>query len=102
MRKNLHLSDNSKRDDLENKSNKLYKTEPVLEHVPKNSLDIEPKQKHSINEQIIPAKISYGGIRPAEWGSINFVRSGKSGIIYDLSCIHILLAGKNELVIMLF
>ena len=29
MRKNLHVSDNSKRDDLENKSNKFYKTEPA-------------------------------------------------------------------------
>ena len=63
LRKNLHVSDNSKRDDLENKRNKLYKSEPVLEHVRKNCLDIEPEQKYSIDEQIIPAKISYSEIR---------------------------------------
>ena len=63
LRKNLHVSDNSKRNDLENKSNKLCKIEPVLEHVRKNCLDIEPEQKYSIDEQIIPAKMSYSGIR---------------------------------------
>ena len=89
LRNNLHVSDNLKRDDSENKSNKLYKTEPVLEHIRKNYLDIENEQKHSIDKQVIPAKTSHSGIRqynpkqPVKWGFKNLVRSGESGIIYD-------------------
>ena len=41
LRNNLHVSDNSKRDDFENKSNEHYKIEPVLKHVWKYCLDIE-------------------------------------------------------------
>ena len=33
LRNNLHVSDNLKRDDLENKRNKLYEIELTLKHV---------------------------------------------------------------------
>ena len=89
LRQYLHVSDNSKKDLEGNKYNKLYKIEPVLEHVRENCLKIEPEQDHSIDEQIIPAKTKYSGIRqynpkkPVKWGFKNFVRSGASGVMYD-------------------
>ena len=36
---------------------------PVLDHVRQNYLQIEPEQDNSIDEQIIPAKTKYSGIR---------------------------------------
>ena len=89
LRENLHVSDNSQKDLEENKGNKLFKIAPVLDHVRGNCLLIEPEQEQSIDEQIIPAKTKYSGIRqynpkkPVKWGFKNFVRSGSSGIMYD-------------------
>jgi len=89
LREFLHVSDNSQKDLKENKDNKLYQIEPVLDHVRKNCLEVEPEQDYSIDEQIIPAKPKYSGIRrynpkkPVKWGFKNFVRSGASGIMYD-------------------
>ena len=57
----LHFSDNSKIDDAENKNNKLYKIQPVIDHVRNNCRAIKPEIKNSIDEQIIPAKIKYSG-----------------------------------------
>ena len=60
-----------------------------MDHVCKNCLQIEPEQDNSIDEQIIPAKAKYSGIRqynpkkPKKWGFTNFVRSGASGMMYD-------------------
>ena len=89
LRQNLHVSDNSEKDLPENKDNKLFKIAPVIEHVRGNCLQVEPEQDHSIDEQIIPAKTKYSGIRqynpkkPTKWGFKNFVRSGASGMMYD-------------------
>ena len=89
LRQFLHVVDNSKCNDPENKGNKLYKISPVLEHVPDNCVLIEPEIENSIDEQIIPAKTRFSGIRqynpkkPVKWGFKNFVRSGASGIMYD-------------------
>lgn len=89
LRENLHVSDNLQRDDPENAGNKLYKIQPVLDHVRNNCTEIEPEIEHSIDEQIIPAKTTYSGIRqynpkkPVKWGFKNFVRAGSSGIMYD-------------------
>ena len=84
----LHLSDNSKIDDAENK-NKLYKIQPVIDHVRNNCCTIKPEIETSIDEQIIPAKTKYGGIRqydpkkPVKQGFKKFVRSASLGIMYD-------------------
>ncbi|XP_004211012.1 piggyBac transposable element-derived protein 3 [Hydra vulgaris] len=89
LRECLHLNDNSKKDEIKNKNNKLFKIQPVLDHVRNNCIMIEPEIEHSIDEQIIPAKTKYSGIKqynpkkPVKWGFKNFVRAGKSGIIYD-------------------
>ena len=94
----LHCNDNLKHGEEENKNNKLYKIEPVLNHVRGNCLTIEPEQNQSIDEQIIPAKTSHSGIRqynpkkPVKWGFKNFVRSGSSGIMYDF----FLYSGSSE------
>ena len=63
LRGNLHVSDNSKCNEPENKDNKLYKIQPVLDHVCENCIALEPEEEQSIDEQIIPAKTSYSGIR---------------------------------------
>ena len=61
----------------------------MLDHVRENCIALEPEEEQSIDEQIIPAKTSYSGIRqynpkkPVKWGFKNFVRSGASGIMYD-------------------
>ena len=88
-RQYLHFSDNSKIDDAENKKNKLYKIQPVIDHVRNNCCTIKPEIETSIDEQIIPAKTKYGGIRqynpkkPVKQGFKKFVRSASSGIMYD-------------------
>ena len=56
LRPYLHCNDTLKLGEEENKNNKLYKIEPVLNHVRGNCLTIEPEQNQSINEQIKPAK----------------------------------------------
>ena len=60
LRKYLHVRDNSEK---ENKNDKLFKISPVLDHVRKNCLQIELEQDNSTDEQIIPAKTKYSGMR---------------------------------------
>ena len=57
-----NLNDNSKKDEVENKNNELFKTQSVLDHVRNNCTMIEPKIKQSI-EQTIPAKTKYYDIK---------------------------------------
>ena len=89
LRHFLHANDNTNKDDVANKNNKLFKVQPILDGVRKNCLLIEPEEKHSIDEQIIPAKTKFSGIRqynankPVKWSFKNFVRAGASGIMYD-------------------
>ena len=65
------------------------KSNQSLDHVRNNCITIEPEIEHSIDEQIIPAKTTYSGIRqynpkkPVKWGFKNFVHAGSSGIMYD-------------------
>ena len=71
------------------KNNKLFKIQPVLDHVRNNCILIEPEGEHSVDEEIIPAKAKYSGIRqynpkkPKQFRFKNFVRVGSSGITYD-------------------
>lgn len=97
LREYLHVSNSLEKDNPKNVGNKLFKIQPVLDHVRENCLLIEPEVVHSIDEQIIPAKTKYSGIRqynpkkPTKWGFKNFVRAGASGIMYDF----FLYQGKN-------
>ena len=76
-------------EDGRHRKNKLYKVQPVIDHVRANCRQIEPENEQSIDEQIIPAKTAYSGIKqynpkkPKKWGFKNFVRSGSSGLMYD-------------------
>ena len=63
LREFWHVSDNLEKEKPENVNNKLFKIQPVLDHVRNNCILIEPEREHSIDEQIIPAKTKYGGIR---------------------------------------
>ena len=89
LRQFLHANDNCLKDTNENRGNKLYKVEPVLDALRKNCQRIEQEECMSIDEQIVPAKTKFSGIRqynpkkPHKWGFKNFVRAGKSGLIYD-------------------
>ena len=89
LRQLLHANDNSLIDTPENKGNRLYKVQPILEALTANCQNIEQEECQSIDEQIVPAKTKYSGIRqynlkkPHKWGFKNFVRAGKSGLIYD-------------------
>ena len=89
LRRYLHVNDNSLLEDETNKKNKLFKIQPVIDHVKFNCREIQPEKDQSIDEQIIPAKTAYSGIRqynpkkPNKWGFKNFVRSGSSGFMYD-------------------
>ena len=55
-----------------------------------NCRAIKPEIEHSIDEQIIPAKTKYSGIRqhspkkPVKWAFKNIFRSESSGIMYDV------------------
>ena len=60
---NIFTSGITEKDLEENKNNKLFKISPFLDDVRKNCLQIEPEQDNSIDEQIIPAKTKYSGIR---------------------------------------
>ena len=59
-----------------------------------------PEECHFVDEQIIPSKTKFSGIRqynpkkPVKWGFKNLVRAGASGIMYDFY----IYAGKNETV----
>ena len=89
LRQFLHVSDNTFAQNDENRGNRLYKIQPVLDHVRNNCLKIDPEVQNSADEKIIPAKTRYSGIRqynpkkPVKWGFKNFVRAGKLGMMYD-------------------
>ena len=87
LRRFLHFVDNSTFD--QQTSGKLYKIQPILESVRQQCLKVPPEESHSVDEQIIPAKTRYSGIRqynpkkPVKWGFKNHVRAGASGFMYD-------------------
>ena len=62
---------------------------------------MKPEIENSIDEQIIPTKTKYSGIRqyntkkPVKWGFKNFVCSGSSGIMYMTSLFTV---GKQKVV----
>ena len=52
----MHINDISKKDNPQNAGNKLYKVQPVFDHVRNNCILIEPEREHSYDKQIIPTK----------------------------------------------
>ena len=87
----IHANDNTKKTNPENVKDKLFKLRRLLDVVRNNCMKVGPEQCHSIDELIIPAKTKRsGGVkqyntkRTCNWGFINMVRVGQSGMIYDL------------------
>ena len=86
LRRFLHFVDNSNFD--QQTSGKLFKIQPILESVRQQCLKVPPEESHSVDEQIIPAKTRYSGIRkynpkkPVKWGFKYHVRAGASGFMY--------------------
>ena len=84
FRQFLHVNDNLKTDKL-----RLYKVKPVLEAVREYCLKTEPENFRSIDEQIVPAKIKYSGIRQynpkklTKWGLKNCFRTGENGKTFN-------------------
>ena len=83
------MSDNGKINDAENKKSKLYNIQLVIDHLEGNCRSIKPEIENSTDEQIIPARTKYSGIRqynlkkPVKWDFKTFVHSGSLGIMYD-------------------
>ena len=63
IRSYLHVADNTMKDNPGNIGNKLYKIATVTDHVKQNCNKIEPEQYQSMDEQIVPAKTLFSGIR---------------------------------------
>ena len=63
IREFLHVSDNLEKEKPENINDKLFKIQPVLDHVRNNCILIEPKREHSTDKKAIPAKTKYSRIR---------------------------------------
>ena len=86
LRRNLHTNDNTENYNEQNLNDKLFKVLPLLELVKKNRIKIDPKQCHSLDYQIIPAKTkSSDGVKQQiqKWGFKNMVRVGQPGFIND-------------------
>ena len=62
LREFLHVSNNLEYEKPENINDKLFKIQSVLDHVRKKCVFVEPEREHSIDEQIVPAKIKYSEI----------------------------------------
>ncbi|CAB4043729.1 Hypothetical predicted protein, partial [Paramuricea clavata] len=86
IRSNLHFVDNSL---IGGNSSKLAKIQPVIDIFREQCVKIKPEESHFVDEQIIPAKTKYSGIRqynpkkPVKWGFKNLVRAVASGFMYD-------------------
>ncbi len=61
LRSFIHFVDNNTYDQAV--SDRLFKIKPVIEKVRQQCLLIVPEEVHSIDEQIIPTKAKYSGIR---------------------------------------
>lgn len=91
IKANIHFNDNSQmpqRDDAN--YDPIYKVRPLVENVRENCLKIEPEERHSVDEMIIPTKTRWGikqynPKKPSKWGIKLFSRCGVSGLIYDFS-----------------
>ena len=75
----FYISDNLEKEKPENINTRLFKIQPVLDHIRNNCILIEPEREHSIDEHsIIPAKTKYNEIhqynpkKPKKWGFKNF------------------------------
>ena len=89
LRRFLHVNDNSKKGEDENRDDKIFKIRPVLDLLRARCNTIYKEHILSIDEQIVPAKTKrsclrqYNPRKPVKWGFKMFVLSGTSGVMYD-------------------
>lgn len=66
----------------------LFKVSPLLKRLREAMSHIEPEERHSVDEQMIPFKGRSGlkqfiRNKPHRWGFKVFARAGMSGLVYD-------------------
>jgi hypothetical protein len=73
----------------------FLKITPLLSSLRANMMKVEPEERHSIDEQIIPFKgrslMKQYNKKPHKWGFKVFTRAGASGMMYDFE----IYTGKN-------
>ncbi len=57
------LANGKKSNSPENKGNRLFKVEPILSALRENCQKLEQEEYQSIDEQVVPPKTKYSGIR---------------------------------------
>ncbi|XP_033823196.1 piggyBac transposable element-derived protein 2-like [Periophthalmus magnuspinnatus] len=84
----LHFVDNMVVTE-EDKTDKLWKIRPWLTMFRNNCLKLVPEEYNSIDEQMVPFKGKYSGVKqymhskPHKWGFKIWCRCGISGLLYD-------------------
>jgi hypothetical protein len=85
----LHFNDNNEMPAKDNPEyDPLFKIRPLLSSLRANMMKVEPEERHSTDEEIIPFKGSshmkqYNNNKPHKWGFKVFTRAGASGMMYD-------------------
>ena len=85
----LHFVDNLTATEEQKKSDKLWKIRPWLTKFRENCLKLLPEEFNSIDEQMVPFKGKFSGIKqymrnkPRKWGFKIWCRCGISGQLYD-------------------
>ena len=85
----IQFNDNSKmRQKTDDAYDTLYKVRPLLQSLKEGMSRLEPEDKHSVDEQMIPFKgrnsmKQYMKSKPHKWGYKVFTRAGVSGLVYD-------------------
>ena len=85
----IHFNDNTQAKPRDHPDyDPLFKVSPLLKRLRDAMARIEPEERHSVDEQIIPFKgrsglKQYIKNKPHRWGFKVFARAGISGMIYD-------------------
>ena len=85
----IHFNDNTQAKPRDHTNyDSLFKISPLLKRLRDAMARIEPEERHSVDEQIIPFKgrsglKQYIKNKPHLWGFKVFARAGISGLIYD-------------------
>ena len=82
----IHFVDNE--DPQVDKTTKVWKIQPVLEHLRQNFLKLHPEQHQAIDEMSIAYKgkrgpRQYNAKKPKKWHFTVYCRAGSSGLVYD-------------------
>ena len=85
----IHFNDNTEMKPREHPDyDPLFKVSPLLKRLRNAMLHLEPEERHSVDEQMIPFKGRSGlkqfiKNKPHRWGFKVFARAGMSRLVYD-------------------